>query len=446
MNRQYVAAVALWLAACTDVAGPRPRPGAPADSVNGPGGTGLVWYSLEPRVISLGQTDSVRVSAVINGSGSAVVITRSGEQYSLRRAGTQYSASLPISALLSDLRPGDLHTVGAQIALSGESTRTNISFNIRDGSLPNVAVRALVPGVQATDRILNLRVDSATVSTTVSSALMREVYRHLFDNYDFVAVVEAVRSSRKATYLGVRNNITGVGLTQFDNTVQYGSAGRLQGILQFPSDDVYDLGATSSLRVLGERWMNFTRVGLLSVSRPHWPLSSLAYGVMGLGSGANSQSIPFPYQLTQVSNGYRLDATEPATEFNDFELYLMGLLPAQQVRAGVVFRDQGLIASVRNGAVIAGPVDSVHINDIIAIEGPRNPPFSTTQPTFRIATVVLSLGRLLSAQELAFYDHMAARGETETVLAYVQGLTRGQTRPLFLATGQRARLNARLGQ
>ncbi len=442
MRRQHVA-VLLLLAACAEAAGPRPRPGTPADST-GVTASAVVWYALEPRVVTLGQTDSVRLTARFNGNVTAHVIARSGEHYTMRRDGAQYTASLPVSSLLGDYRPGDLHTIGAQLTISGQSTRTNISLNIRDGSLPSVAIRALGAGVQATDRIVNIRLDTTFIGQTVPNTIIREVFRYLPDTYDFIAVVEAVRSSRNRTYQGVRNSISGIGLTSFDFTAQFGSAGSLQGIVQYPNDDVFDLAETGTLRVVGERWMNFTRVGTLTAGRPYWPLSSLAYGIMGMGDGSSTQSIAFPYRLTAVTNGYRLDQIEPPTEFNDFELYLMGLLPPEQVRSGIVFRDQGLIRQVRNGAVIAGPVDSVRSNDIIAVEGPRNPPASTAPRTFRLATVVLSRGRLLTGAELSFFDHMAARGEAESVLPYAMGFARGETRPFFLATGQRARLVTRL--
>ncbi len=57
---------------------------------------------------------------------------------------------------------------------------------------------------------------------------------------------------------------------------------------------------------------------------------------------------------------------------------------------------------------------------------------------------MLSRGSLLTADELAFFDAMAARGSAETELPYTSGFSRGTTLPFYLATGGRARLDMRI--
>jgi hypothetical protein len=436
------AATLLLLVACADSVGPRPRPGALSDTARSSAGA-LLWYALEPRVITLGSTDSVRLTARINGT-NARILTRAGETYSLQRNGSLHSVVLPVSTLLFDYRAGDLHHIGAQLEIEGQEARINMGLNIRDAAVPAVTARGVAPGAQATDRILNLRVDTADIGRIVPTSLIRDLYRHFSDAYDFIAVIEAVRSTRSRTYQGVSNEITGLGLADFDNTTAFGSAGALQGIIQYPNDEFFDLAETGNIHEIGHRWIHFTDVPQLASGSPHWPLSSLAYGIMGLGDARNSQGSEFPYQITEIQSGYRLDVVSRATEFNDFELYLMGLLPAEQVRPYIVFANQALVAQARNGAVLPGPIDTVRVTDIIAREGPRSPAAGSAPRSFRIATIVLSRGRLLTASELAFYDHMAARGEAETILPYTSGLARGNTRPFFLATSQRARLLTRL--
>lgn len=113
-----------------------------------------------------------------------------------------------------------------------------------------------------------------------------------------------------------------------------------------------------------------------------------------------------------VQGGFRGDRVERATEFNDLELYLMGLVSADAVRPHFVFRDRRLV--VQANAVLPGPVGTVRIADIIAENGARSPSAASAQRSFRVATVVLSQGRLLTPDEMAFFTHMAARGESET--------------------------------
>jgi len=54
---------------------------------------------------------------------------------------------------------------------------------------------------------------------------------------------------------------------------------------------------------------------------------------------------------------------------------------------------------------------------------------------------VLSAGGLLSPSEMAFFDHMAARGEARVELPFTAGLSSGITKPFYLATGERGTLS-----
>jgi hypothetical protein len=444
VRRQWGTLALLLLAACGDTVAPRPRPTAPQDTSNNGVAAALSWYTVEPRVITLGSTDSVSFTVRLNGSGSVRIHTSAGDRHTLRRSGVLHQIVLPVSSLLFDYRPGDEHHLGAQLDIEGQEARVDIVFNIWDGSAATVAVRGLGPGVQATDRIINLRLDTTSIGPTVPPALVREVYRHFPDVYDFILVLEAVRSPRQRTFQAVRNNISGIGLALFDLAAQFGSAGALQGVIQYPDDATFDLAETRNIHEIGHRWINFTRLGVLATGAPHWPLSSLAFGVMGLTDGARGPGVEFPYRITPAPNGFLLERVARARDFNELELYLMGLLPPEQVPPAIVFRDQRLIAQVQNGAVLPGPLDTVRVEHVIALEGTRNPPAAAAPRTFRVATIVLSRGRLLSGTEMSFFDVMAARGEAESVLAYSQGAVRGETRPFFLATGQRARLVTRL--
>jgi len=90
--------------------------------------------------------------------------------------------------------------------------------------------------------------------------------------------------------------------------------------------------------------------------------------------------------------------------------------------------------------LLEGGVEQVRIEDIIAVDGPRVPAAGAAPTSFRVGTLVLSTGRLLSATEMAFFDHMARRGESEADLAVQTDAGRRQVKPFYPATGGRARL------
>jgi hypothetical protein len=430
------------LTACGDTLAPRIRPGTLPDTAPSTGGpparTALIWYTVDPRVITLGSTDTVRITARVSGSAGIRATLRNGQTMTLRLNNTVYEGAFSVPSLLAQYRVGDHHHVGMQLIVDGESTSTSVSLNIKDAAIPSATVQAIDENAQVTNRVINFRNDSTSLGTVVAPALIRELYRHFFDDYDFIAIIDSRRAPRFRSYQGVRNAINGIGLVRYDLGPTYGSANRLQGLISYPNDDQFDLAETSNIHEIAHRWMNFTRGTDLEGGAPHWPLSDLAYGLMGRHDPPSNQGLDFPYRLGEASGGYRAERIERATEFNDLELYLMGLVSADAVRPHIVFQDRA--QAVQANAVLQGPVDTVRITDIIAKNGARSPSSAGSQRSFRLATVILSRGRLLTRDEMSFFDYMAARGESENILLYSQGFNRGETKPFYLATGQRARL------
>ena len=90
--------------------------------------------------------------------------------------------------------------------------------------------------------------------------------------------------------------------------------------------------------------------------------------------------------------------------------------------------------------VLRGAVVPFTIESLVARFGARDPAHPAAPSSFRVGTIVLSIGRLLSADEMAYFDHMAARGEATTPVPFTSGLARGTTKPFYVATKQRGRL------
>jgi len=132
---------------------------------------------------------------------------------------------------------------------------------------------------------------------------------------------------------------------------------------------------------------------------------------------------------------YRLDSAAASRTYNDLELYLMGLAPASEVGEHFVFvnQDQGLCS----GCILHGPTAALSVADVIATHGPRSPAYPDAPRTFHLATIVVSMDRLLTAREMAFYDYFAGRGEATTPLPFTSGFESGTTLPFRVATGGR---------
>jgi hypothetical protein len=147
---------------------------------------------------------------------------------------------------------------------------------------------------------------------------------------------------------------------------------------------------------------------------------------------------PLTYlQLTKQGNGdYLIENRSTYADFNPYELYMLGLLPAAQVPDQVVF--PGQTGSPSAGMVYPGPGTTVTISQVITANGARNPAFPNAPTAIRMATLVMSRGRLLSPQEMALYDFMAARGEGRSPVDTNYG------RPWYVCTGGRSTLTTTL--
>lgn len=449
---RWIVLIALFAwTACIDGTGPRPRPGTIDDEEPSPTNNPVTVVSAEmqPHVITLGTTDTVVLNVTLSGMpNSAVVQLRTGPLIVMRRvSGSSYTAKLPASQMLFGYRAGDLHQAAGIIEVSsaGGSSEMILMANVKDNALPLSRLTTHSPSAQSSDHILNLRYDTPLLGADVPAAVLRSFYSLFPDEYHFIAVIEPTHSRASTFYRAVKNDVTGIGSPIFNVSSQFGSAGRLEGIIQYPVDAQFDLARTDNIHEISHRWMNHLTHPLLNAARPHWPISSLAFGIMGLAGAEPPDWDPFPFDITRQLDGtYVLRAIDAPRAFNDFELYLMGMVPADSVQPHIIFRDQNQRAQVRANGVLRGAVDTLRMASVLAQAGARNPSAELAPRDFRMATIILSRGRLLTADELAFFEYMAARGEMRVALPYSDGLTRGNTLPFYLATGGRGTLTTRL--
>ena len=367
----------------------------------------------------------------------------------LRTSNGTYAGYAPAEELLFGYRTADLHNAAGFIEVissNAQAEQTTILVNVKDAVVPSTSIQQISGIGQVASHVVNLRYDSVYAGGLVPPEVLRTFYQEFGDDYDFVNVLEQVHSRNDFSYFAVRNDALGLGLQMFSRGATYGSAAGLEGILNFPVDAAFDPAETSIIHELAHRWLAFSNLASLRDARPHFPISTLAFGITGLNEPGTNRPLIFRYVLTPLANGtYRVNTVPDRPRvFNDLELYLMGLTPADSVGPHLVFENQSQMNELRNNGILSGPADTITVAEWIAREARRIPTYPNTQRAFRMATIVLSRGGLLSADEMSFYNHMAARGEAETDLQYVAGTTRGTTLPFYLATGRRGTLSTRL--
>jgi hypothetical protein len=218
----------------------------------------VTFHGFSPMVLSSASPAHVLYTAEFAGTPTRVTLDFSpggtivATTFELRDDGTEgdrtpgdriYSVLLPSAPLLAAIRPDDVHRlfVGFLNVFSGSAAgpRGNVFVDVMADDVPGYPVVQLSPTAQATSRLVNIH-DASYFSANDIARITREFYRWFGDDYDFFNIISAPNRFHNRTHFQVRNDVDGIGLARFNNTAQYGSAGRLLGISQFPIPTFFD--------------------------------------------------------------------------------------------------------------------------------------------------------------------------------------------------------------
>ena len=315
----------------------------------------------------------------------------------------------------------------------------SIWAEVWNDQLPQAVVRSISPDVQHTDRVVNIV--TGHISPANRRVYLNTFYSHFDDVYDFIHIIYPGFYLNRH-HITVKQDVQGIGKPIMDESSMYGSSGRLKGINVFPNTTYYDGASTGYQHELGHQWINFLEGTVLDPGIPHWPISDLANGMMGYSHGWG-QGFGAPFDLIeQGDNSWVLKPRSDPPVYNDLELYLMGLIPANAVSPHFVFKNQNQTVSA--GSTLVGPVTDVTIDDVIETTGMRIPDVNNSQKQFKIATIIVSYFPL-SAKEMAFYDHYTQRAELKTETMVRTGYALYPSKPFYLSTGGKATLNTLFG-
>jgi hypothetical protein len=349
---------------------------------------------------------------------------------------------------LNGYHEGDFHTLlGRRVEHSGTLTGTGpLTGMVRHAAVPDVAVVSLGPDAQASAHVLNLRHDADQLPDI--PAVAKSAYQHLGDDFDFMAFVYHREFFANRHFRGVSNDIEGLGLPAFDLTSSFGSAGRLQGTVSYPNPTYFDGASETFSHEVGHRWGVFIEHPEIDANLParggHWPASTMAQGVMGWESISNAQGLAFPL-LRQVAGGvFEVLHGRYGNTYHPLDLYLMGLVGPDDVGTQYVFSPHAAWEALGRTSPYLASAKPITMEEIVALNGERDPPAGAAPTDFRMAVVVLSEERLLSASEMAYYDAVSARAEGTEEVWVVEGFSRSLDAPFALATGLRATMDVTL--
>lgn len=425
----------------------------------------VVYSQFDPSVIRSDRTQPVLFEAKVLGSVSRVALEYTtdpqhvGADLEMRDDGTGgdraagdsvYTVTVPASQITQGLQVNDVFRrfVGflKVFPVTGNIFRGNVLAEIITDEIPRFPITNLATDSQRTTHVVNI-VDPDFVSGANPDVtrVTKRFYQLADDDYDFLNIVHVLSRFQNRFHFATKNEVLGIGVNVFNNATTYGSSGKLSGISVFPISSFFDGADYGYQHELGHQWINFLHTPPLSLGIPHWPISSMAGGIMGFSIGPTSQGGEYPCLLTSEPGGIRLTLRNGPPVFTDLDLYLMGMLPAGQVAEQIVFAEQNkALALPCNNQLFTGPVTRIAISDIVNTFGPRVPDSINAPKNFKVATILVSKDRLLSDDEMAFFNFFARRAEETREVAVHVGLLRGATKPFVISTRGLGALNTQI--
>lgn len=261
------------------------------------------------------------------------------------------------------------------------------------------------------------------------SAVARAFYTQFGDDYQQIIVYTnrgfiPPSQGAFAYESTVRNNISGIGGSLFDNGAEYGSPRTLESVVMMDRINKYSTNATdrvlreeTTLSVLahevGHRWLataKFSDGGvasneLLGRQQAHWSFYMHSSGSHDEGN-----------QIDELGAG--VFRTGPTSQrYGPLDQYLMGVRTAEEVppfffiRGPIADGAQTAERAPESNVDIKGTKKDVTIADVIAAMGPRSPAPAPNGAPWRVAFLYVTEGEAGDAAALATIDRIRSQFE-----------------------------------
>ena len=226
--------------------------------------------------------------------------------------------------------------------------------------------------------------------------ITRDVYRKFKDDFDFIFIVSNSNRTNytySGLYFGVKNDTPNLGADEFDYTSYYGSNGKLQGVIHFPSIKKLEVGP--KLHELLHRWANsIIDVTINGQKTRHWgyngfdkrgQLGGFEIDTLNIESGSLEDGGEFSAELFG-SNANGGDSIP----YNSIELYLMGLISADEV-GDIMLTQNASFDKIENNRVYfkASKIERVSFVDYLKrVNLPQRA--KNTKSSYKVLTVLLT--------------------------------------------------------
>ncbi|HAE33040.1 MAG TPA: hypothetical protein DCF86_04280 [Dehalococcoidia bacterium] len=270
-------------------------------------------------------------------------------------------------------------------------------------------------------------VAGASSNSSMRNYLLKDVYSHFRDDFDFVFLVQNEENTTlnyMGRYLGVSNDVMGISEDEqgYDATKYVGSDGKLKAAMHFPLKSGICCGP--SLHELMHHWGNYSlATGNLAASTfdsnvilavdamdeinagSHWGVSSVN-GQLGGFDLSTLKELGENWYTADPFGTYANGGN--SVPYGNFELYVMGLIPPEEVEDVILFK--GIAATAGDffddDKWYAEKKVTVTAEDVIEKLGARVPDHTKSQKDFRILTLVLT-DDPLTEEEWTYFSKQA---------------------------------------
>ena len=293
-------------------------------------------------------------------------------------------------------------------------------------TIPLVSGDGYSVGVDDSDKFAVLQLEQTEYDAFLQDVEFRpntqRIYEAFEDSFDFIVFL-ANETEVKSPYYGLagraQNDIAGIGRSIFDATANYGSDGRLKSPFYLAYRNALQNGP--ALHEIMHLWAN----SLPEFSQnSHWGFSNIGGQLGGWEPGT----------LRDLGNGlYQADGPDGDSTFStfanggngipysEFELYLMGLIEAEDVSHEIKIARDAEYVSYGEGTFTASAIDTYTMQELIGNNGRRSPGPDSSQRDFRALTVLVTpeeIGPQVAEDLASSVEKFSRQGDDEIGYLY----------------------------
>jgi hypothetical protein len=267
----------------------------------------------------------------------------------------------------------------------------------------------------------------ASIVSIDTFATAQKFYQTHPDNYDQILLWsdQPIIRDAFAYEITVANEVRGIGQDIFDLSRSLGSAGRLRSLVvmdwlgKYPDDPTQKfLGENDTLSVLGQevghRWLAYVHVrdhnganseALLGRDKAHW--SFFFDSDASVMEGNDIQDL----------GGGSFKTVDAVKRYSRLDQYLMGAIPPSQVPSFFYVENPSSSHQASDapkiGEAFTGTRRDLLVDDVIAINGARNPAADTSPKIFRQAFIyIVGNGRSLDQAQVTKLDRIRSQWQS----------------------------------